>query len=201
MILGFEMGREYYTAEQAEFIRSNAHLSRIKIAEMFNEKFNETRSAKSIQRWCSRHKLTGIENTGGFKKGNKPWNTGTKGAVKASKTCFKKGYTPANYRPLGSERIASSGHVLIKVDADNPRFVFKHRWIWEQENGEIPSGYNIVFKNGDKMDMRIENMMMVSHAELAFRNVKFSKVVTNETNETCFLLSKLYFARKELRDD
>ena len=35
------------------------------------------------------------------------------------------------------------------------------RWIWEQHHGEIPAGYTIHHKDGNRINDRIENLMCI----------------------------------------
>ena len=42
-----------------------------------------------------------------------------------------------------------------------------HRSVWEKHNGEIPAGYDIHHKNGDKLDNRLENLEAMHHNEHA----------------------------------
>lgn len=193
------MSRKHFTAAQIEFLKSIAHLPRTQMAEKFNAKFGENRTNDSMQRWCSKNNFLGVPNTGRFIKGQSAWNDGKTGYMGANTTSFKKGNVPHNTKPLFSERTcAKDGYVLIKIREEHPQFVLKHRWLWEQVKGPIPENHKIVFINEDKTDIRIDNLMLVSDAELAVKNIKFSKVSNAETNETCLLLSKLHIAAKKV---
>ena len=103
-----------------------------------------------------------------FKKGSVPPNKGKKMSPevyeKVKETMFKKGNSPVNHREVGSERINVDGYIEIKVAEPN-RWRLKHRFIWEQVNGEIPKGYNVQFKNHNTQDCRIENLYIISKAE------------------------------------
>ena len=103
-----------------------------------------------------------------FKKGSGPPNKGKKMSPevyeKVKETMFKKGNSPVNHREVGSERINVDGYIEIKVAEPN-RWRLKHRFIWEQVNGEIPKGYNVQFKNHNTQDCRIENLYIISKAE------------------------------------
>ena len=44
-------------------------------------------------------------------------------------------------------------------------FELKHRLVWIEYNGEIPPGYNIQFKDGNKQNICIENLYMISRSE------------------------------------
>ena len=107
-----------------------------------------------------------------FKKGHVPPNKGKKWDEYLSKekqelsrrTCFKKGQVPKNHKPLGYERVTVDGYREIKV-AEPDVFVGKHRLLYEQHYGPIPEGMNIVFIDGNKENITIENLRMESMAE------------------------------------
>lgn len=46
---------------------------------------------------------------------------------------------------------------------DGGRSTHEHRVIWKKAFGRIPKGYDIHHKNGDTMDNRITNLVMLSH--------------------------------------
>ena len=84
--------------------------------------------------------------------------------AKAAPTMFKKGQIPHNYKEVGTEIINADGYVQVKV-ADPNVWKLKHRLIWEQAHGEIPEGYNVQFKNHNPLDIRLENLYLISKAE------------------------------------
>lgn len=103
-----------------------------------------------------------------FREGHRPANKGKKMPPetysKVAPTMFRKGNVPANHRPVGSERVNADGYVEIKVAEPN-RWKSKHRVVWEQEYGPIPKGSNVQFKNGDRQDIRIENLYLISRQD------------------------------------
>ena len=103
-----------------------------------------------------------------YKKGNVPPNKGKKVSAevyeKMKPHMFKKGETPLNYRPVGSERVNVEGYVEIKV-ADPKTWKLKHRVIWEEAHGPIPEGYNIQFKDGNSLNVQLDNLYMISKAD------------------------------------
>ena len=40
-----------------------------------------------------------------------------------------------------------------------------HRMVWESNNGEIPFGYLVHHKNGNRLDNRLDNLEIMSQAE------------------------------------
>lgn len=45
------------------------------------------------------------------------------------------------------------------------RWEFLHRAVWEEHNGPIPEGMVIIFKDNDKLNCDIENLMLVTKGE------------------------------------
>jgi hypothetical protein len=92
-------------------------------------------------------------------------------------TQFKKGerrgVAVRLYRPIGTERISKDGYLERKVNDDLPlqrwwRAV--HLLVWEAAHGRVPKGHAIVFRNGDKRDIRLDNLQCISRRELMARN-------------------------------
>ncbi|MDR1251709.1 MAG: HNH endonuclease [Treponema sp.] len=58
--------------------------------------------------------------------------------------------------------------IMIKVamtgDKKN-KWQFKNRWVWEQSNGKIPAGMNIIFLDSNPRNCTLENLAMVSNVE------------------------------------
>lgn len=189
-----------YTPEQLDFIKSNCSMGRKELAEKVNAVFGSAFSADQIKSLCTRKKwITG--RTGCFAKGSKPWNTGTKGICKPNSGNFKKGQITWNKKPLGYERICSQdGYVLIKTAEPNV-FDLKHRVIWEKAHGPIPADQVIAFKNQDKTDCRLENLMLMSRAEMVRYSQSFHKLAGPESNETCLLMAKIKNRKHQLRKE
>lgn len=106
-----------------------------------------------------------------FKKGHVPFNKGVKGiCYEGSKpTQFKKGSKPPNYRPVGTIRIVD-GYQEIKIAEGMRQWRQLHRVIWERLNGPIPKGYNLVFLDGNKKNISIANLSLISKADNMKRN-------------------------------
>lgn len=103
-----------------------------------------------------------------FGKGHIPGNKGKKMDPevyeKVRHTMFKKGNTPVNHKPVGSERVSVDGYVEVKVAEPN-KWRLKHRVVWEEAHGPIPAGHNVQFKNGNTQDVRLENLFLISKME------------------------------------
>lgn len=186
------MKRTKWTDEVIQFMIENYQgKDNIQLAELLNKRFNLNTNAdrvSNIKANLLRRKgidlRTGINN-GGYKKGHIPANKGTKGLTKANRTSFKKGNIPPNYREIGSERITQDGYIMIKVRDGylNKNWELKHRWLYEKEFGKIPEGYNLIFLDGNKQNVVLSNLKLVSKSEdlIMNRNKLFStdKDITN----------------------
>lgn len=109
-----------------------------------------------------------------FKKGETPWNKGKsyEAGGRSAETQFKTGSKPHNYKPIGSERWFG-GYLQRKVTDTGKSvndWVEVHRLMWIEENGPIPESHVVVFKNGNKADIRLSNLELISRGELARRN-------------------------------
>lgn len=77
------------------------------------------------------------------------------------------------YQPIGAERVSVDGYLERKVNNDLP---FQKRWravhllVWEAAHGPLPPGHAVTFVSGDKRDVRLENLALVSRQELMRRN-------------------------------
>jgi hypothetical protein len=112
-----------------------------------------------------------------FKAGITPWNKGghyTAGG-RSVETQFKQGHRPHTWKPIGSERISKDGYLQRKVTDTGytPRdWVAVHHLIWIEAGRAIPKGHALVFKDGDKRNITLENLELVARADLMRRNTR-----------------------------
>jgi hypothetical protein len=179
-----------YSKEQKEFLISNNYMKPAKeLAEIFNKKFGTNLTAQNIKTFRGNHKLnSGL--TGQFEKGNIPFNKGTKGLMKANKTSFKKGNIPSNHKEVGYERISVDGYIEVKVKEPNV-FKLKHRVIYEQHYGEIPKGYKVIFADGNKLNVDLNNLILVSNSEEFIMNTNKLRYKEAELTKTGLLIAKV----------
>jgi hypothetical protein len=143
--------------------------------------------AKSAEYLASPHagRLDGQRGAGNrFQKGVSPWNKGTKGLIPASSTSFKPGSKPFNYMPVGSMRFSKEGYLQCKVyDTGYPPhdWVAVHLMCWEAYHGPLPPKHRVCFKDGNKQNIAIENLELLTAADLMRRNTlhnRYPKEVT-----------------------
>ena len=161
-----------YPPEMEEYVRSIAKgRYTSEIANMVQERFEIKFSASECKSYKSNHMIhSGI--TGSFQKGHIPHNKGKHMSPEAYKKCkptmFKEGHTPANKMKVGEYTHTTDGYLIQKIQekgAQQERFAFVHRKIWEEHNGPIPPGHKIIFLDGDKDNCTISNLAMIDNAD------------------------------------
>lgn len=110
-----------------------------------------------------------------FAKGNSPWNKGKPFAAggRSVDTRFKPGSLSWNKAPIGAERISKDGYRERKVtDTGVTRhdFVPVHHLVWAEAGHSIPDGYALCFKDGNRLNTALDNLHLVSRADLMRRN-------------------------------
>lgn len=110
-----------------------------------------------------------------FQKGLVPWNKGKHIVTggRSAETRFKPGTKPGNWMPVGSERVTHDGYLQRKLTDTGypPRdWVAVHHIVWKEAGREIPKGYRLVFKDGNKLNVTLDNLELVSIADLMRRN-------------------------------
>ena len=191
------MKRNKYSDEVVNFLIEN-HKGKtlIELADMINKKFNMNIKNKDVGNLKSRLKrrkginLEPAVNDGRYRKGQPPVNKGKKWEdyltkeqqERAKKTWFKKGNIPFNHRKVGEERITVDGYIEIKIREPN-KWQLKHRYIYEKHYGKIPEGYNLIFLDGDRKNIDLSNLKLVSKAQdLIMNNNKLFSTDKDITN-------------------
>jgi hypothetical protein len=115
-----------------------------------------------------------------FPKGHVPANKGLRrpgwhrGRMK--ETQFKKGQFPRNKDPdfyvIGALRVNTDGYIDMRVSFEPGGMGWRglHRILWEDAHGPIPKGHIIKFKDGDSLNVCLENLELITMAENCRRN-------------------------------
>lgn len=110
-----------------------------------------------------------------FQAGHATWNKGMHYVAggKSAETRFKAGNRPHSWNPIGHTRIRSDGYMERKTaDTGCTRrdYVVIHHLIWRMHGRTIPPGHTLVFRDGDKANLDINNFELITRAELMARN-------------------------------
>lgn len=162
------------------------------LADLFNQKFNTNITSRTIKSYKANNNLnSGL--TGKFRKGQTPHNKGKKMPKevyeKVKHTMFANGNVPPNHRPVGSERISKDGYIEVKVAEPN-KWRLKQRVVYEEAKGKIPEGCTIIFLDGNKRNLDIDNLRCVTRSELLYLNCNGLNN-SNEITETGILMARL----------
>lgn len=185
------------TLEQADWLRqAYTTLPAADLTEAFNREFGTRLHENQVRAFIKNHSMQSGR-TGRFEKGQTSWNLGKRGYMGANRTSFKRGDIPHTKRRLWSERINKDGFVEISIPERNPytgaptRFRHKHVWLWEYHNGQVPAGHAVVFRDSDKTNVVIENLMLVTRAELLSMNLHGYREIPAELKPTVLALAKV----------
>lgn len=184
------------------------------IAEILTKETGREYSRKSVRAFMKNHNIpNGIG--GRFEKGHVPYTKGKKwddymskeSQEKSKSTCFKKGQKPPNMVPVGTRIIKPSDNkAWIKVmaeDSRGSRFCWRpeDRIVYESTTGKsIPRGYVLLHKNGDNLDCRFENLLLVPKAEATVLTVKGLLSEDPEIMNAALLTAKVAVKAKALTD-
>jgi len=188
-----------YFKEHEDFLKKHEKMSRAKLTSLFNTKFKKEVSVRALSQKCRKLGLV-CSNNGCFKKGNIPSNKGTKGFMKKNKTSFKPGSIPPQTKKIGSVsyRRDSKGNVYMHIKVAEPRaWQMMQVYIWEQKYGKVPNGHCVIFKDKNTLNTRLDNLMLVSRAELARLNQKY-KNIHKDLKETALQVIKI---KSEIRKE
>lgn len=157
---------ETFPEEIAEYIKKNyIGIGHKRQTEILKEKFGREYTSQQIKAFYKNHKLnSGL--TGYFLPGHEPLNKGKPGKTTGNmaKTQFKKGNRPHNTVEVGTEVIRSDGYHATKIAEPN-KWRLTHNLLWEEVYGDMPEGMMIDFKDGNRDNITISNLIMVSKAE------------------------------------
>ncbi len=155
------------TNEQIEYLKTIVKGKNIKeIAELLNDKFNTQFSKSHIA----------------YKKNKYNIRSGPIAT-------FEKGHIPLRYKPIGHERV-KNGHIYIKI-AEPSVYISKQRYIYEKAYGKIPKGYVVIFKDRNKRNFDLENLMLVSQSEFLIMNDNHLYKENAELTEVGTLIAKI----------
>jgi hypothetical protein len=110
-----------------------------------------------------------------FPKGHVPANKGLRrpgwAPGRMAATQFKKGHFPANRDPdfyvIGALRVSADGYIDMRVSFEPGACGWRglHLILWEDVHGPMPKGYCLRFKDGDRLNVELDNLVLISRAD------------------------------------
>lgn len=217
------MSNATYTKEQVEWLKENAYGRRHKVlAEMFNERFGTNLTTQQIRRALEIRKIDnglhhhsdmsdemikfiyenykGIGNQELVDRLNEKFGTNfSRKKIKDYKYQNNlQGGVKAHYRrELLEETTTTDGFTYIKVD--EAIWVRKQRYLYEKYIGEIPKDYVVIFKDGNRQNFDLDNLMLADRKLLG----RVASLMTDdeEINEIVILNGKLQNKIEELENE
>lgn len=201
-----------YPQGMYEYIRDNSWgVSSKEMAERCNERFGTDWTPTGMKQFRQRHGIkSGL--TGWYQKGHPP---GTKGKTleeickndpeklaRARATQFKKGQKPPNEMPVGTIVVSTDGYKLRKKQMEGglwERWEMLHRAVWVEHNGPIPEGMVVSFKDGNKLNCDISNLMLITRSENA--QIRPLRSEDPDITDAALAMVRLKNAVKERRKD
>lgn len=140
-----------------------------------------------------------------FNKGNPSWNAGTSyhAGGRSVDFQFKKGASSIaaakRLKPLGAERRSKEGFLQRKVTMDGvgyKRWKAVHEILWEEAHGKRPDGYLVAFKDGNRENITIENLELISRAE----NMRRNSILNRYTPEVIKAIRAVSRVKKKIKE-
>jgi hypothetical protein len=188
----------YYTADQLDWLRELYPQMPCKpLTRLFNETFRADITSTAMHGTLLRYKIASGR-TGRFEKGLTPYNKGMTGLRHSPATEFKKGSVPASTRPVGSEQYRSDGYIWVKI-AEPRTWRQKHVFLWEQHHGHRPPGHAIIFKDQNRENISLDNLLLVDRKLLLRINKNNYAKMPDPIKPSVIAYSKLELKIIELR--
>lgn len=102
--------------------------------------------------------------------------------------------------PIGTERI-HQGYIEIKVKQPDV-WQKKHIYLYEQKYGKIPKGKCLIFKDGNKTNCVLDNLMLFDRNDLYTLNINHLEINKGERLlETSVLIAHVIQKRNKIKRD
>lgn len=148
---------------------------------------------------------------GRIKPGNVPMNKGKKQTEymtaeqieRTKATRFKKGNKPHNTQPeyhisKRYHKTNKTNYLYIKLSDAHHELL--HRHLWRLVYGDIPEGHNIQFKDGNELNVAIDNLYSTERGYQVRVNKKGGKKLPFDLRKTINLITKLKKQINEKQD-
>lgn len=200
-----------FPQEVCDFMEANQKGSLQEMVDKLRAEFGREYTVQQIKAYYANHGLrTG--NTGQFQKGHVPWTKGKKWSDYMSpeaqehsrRSAYEHAHIPDNLLPVGTIRKTRDGYLIIKVNERGTqweRWQMLNRVIWEEKNGPVPKGHVLIFKDGNRENCSLDNLLLATMAESQMMNRKNLRSTVPEITEVGHTLAKLTIATKKKRKE
>jgi hypothetical protein len=181
--------RRRWTPEEDEYLRQNypcrptaellAEIQR-PISSIYDRVYRlglkKSAEFKTVLAEKASNRIRGAGKSTRIQPGTIPWNKGKPhpSTGRTAETQFKPGGLPHTWRPIGTRRVTKDGYLEEKVTDTGytpADYVPLHHLVWtEAGNPPVPKSHALVFRDGDKRNFAVENLELITRAELMRRN-------------------------------
>lgn len=189
-----------FTQEQRHWLTENYKVMEVsELTVAFNQKFSATKEPSKVRAFLKNH---GIKSgrTGQFVPEQKSWNSGMVGWCAGGRsidTRFRAGRSSLNIKPVGATRVDTDGYTMIKIAMPN-KWRGAHLVEWEKHFGTIPKGMRVHFKDSDRTNCDISNLILVTAAQCAVMNKMGLGRVEPEFKQAAIALADICMKRRQL---
>lgn len=152
-----------FPQEMLEYVKENARgIGNREMADRCNKLFGTSITQTQMRNFKRNHGITsGL--TGRFQKGHIPATKGKKmpSHPNSQKTQFKKGHIPHNHMEIGTLSHTTDGYLVRKI-GEPDQWELEARLVYEREKGKIPEGKIITYLDGDKDNVSIDNLALIT---------------------------------------
>lgn len=135
-----------------------------------------------------------------YPKGHTPANKGQQKTAaqreKVKHTWFKPGHEPANTKSDGDiifRTETKSGRKYMYLRLSKARWIHYHVHHWQRHHGPVPPGHCLWFRDGDTMNVTLDNLELITRAERMRRNtiqnipveLRPVQILINKINTKC----------------
>jgi HNH endonuclease len=189
----YRINLEFWNDEQVMFLRENFEtIGDTELAQIFQEKFSK------VKKWTKKH----IEK----KRKHLKLNRTPEQLKKIKQRNIDAGmYADAHVKMWNNRTQKKEGEttywgnirksMYIKIQGEYKQAA---RYIWTQTHGEIAKGMNVAFIDGNNRNIAIENLELLSNADMARRNALISSQGLSDNYVAATMSWKDKTMRKEL---
>ena len=163
------------------------------MTEQVNALFNTEYTRGQIKSFYKNRRLNSGTD-GRFLKGHIPFNKGQKGMKmhpNSVATQFKAGHTPANKMPIGTVMRKDDGYLWRKTGEGARDWKQEHVIRYEEAHGPVPKGDVVTFLDGNRENLKLTNLKLISRRENAILNHKKLRSSNAEITNAGITLAKL----------
>lgn len=196
-----------FTSEEIDYIYAHRKGTETgTLLKNLNERFGKSYTYNNLMYFCGRYAInSGLDTRFNAESGKKTrfkkgYESPYKGMTlkergysdealeKIKMNLYQKGHIAPNALPIGSIVQDQSGYYKKKIAAR--KWDYLHRLIYQEAHGAIPKGFDVIFLDGDRSNIKLENLRLVDN-RINGKRRKYGAPANTEIGEAIIALSTL----------